>query len=349
MSKIHVFTHSADLDGNCSGAIVKYKFPEAIVHGINYGDKFPWSEIGPDDLVYMTDFCLQPFSDMIKLASLHGLIWIDHHKSAHDEYKANAEAFREVDMVVDESKAACELTWEYLFPDKPVPLAVKLLSLYDSWTYAGHELEPMVLPFQMRMRMERLDPQDHDAITQWKYILSGYPGWYSDKFKGGFYDCRIDEGTLLLHYDEEQKRRYVQTYGFETEMPWCIEDWQAKQQYGTFAHKPAGAIAVNLGHTNSKVFDSVWRKECPTCSGEGNFSRHIKLPNGEICFACGGAGYIEPYDLMITFCRRSDCKWNVSLYSTKSDIDCGSIAKSLGGRGHVGAGGFTCMELPFEY
>ena len=37
----------------------------------------------------------------------------------------------------------------------------------------------------------------------------------------------------------------------------------------------------------------------------------------------------------------------VSLYSTREDVDCGAIAKSLGGGGHKGAAGFICDELPW--
>ena len=38
------FYHSADLDGHCSGAIVKMVYPECELIGINYGDKFPDSQ-----------------------------------------------------------------------------------------------------------------------------------------------------------------------------------------------------------------------------------------------------------------------------------------------------------------
>ena len=41
-------------------------------------------------------------------------------------------------------------------------------------------------------------------------------------------------------------------------------------------------------------------------------------------------------------------KWKVSLYSTKPEIDCGAIAKTYGGGGHVGAAGFVCNRLPWE-
>lgn len=355
---IHCFYHSADLDGHCSGAIVKYRFPDAVMHPINYGDGFPWDEIKENDEVYMVDFCLQPFNQMIKLGENHKnmITWIDHHSSSLGEYRRY---FSESSPAIyfvgprEITKAACELTWEYLFPDKPVPLAVKLLSLYDSWTFQGHELEDMVLPFQMRMRMEDLDPKDwHVSISDNAYQCEVQRKWtglfYGTKQRMGAFertiDELIDEGRLLLRYDQAQKDKYAKTYAFETVLsfPYGLNapggyDWQAPE------HDDFKAIAVNLGHTNSKVFDSVWRRECPNCEG-GKL-----LAPAPGCSECNGTGYLEPYDLMITFVRRTDKLWNVSLYSTKEDVDCGAIAKAFGGGGHKGAAGFQCKDLPFEY
>ena len=345
---IHCFYHSADLDGHCSGAIVKYKFPDAIMHPINYGQEFPWDEITSKDRVFMVDFCLQPEILMKNLVEHAGEVnWIDHHKSAIEAVPDSV--IKYMLRSLDISKAACELTWEYLFPDKPVPLAVKLLSLYDSWTYRGHELEPMVLPFQMRMWIADFDPQHwKENSSIWKQLLNVEqykPTWpsYSVIIEDYIYD-----GKLLLRYDEEQKRKYVQTYGFDTVL--AVRYNPENLPLDIKWHK---AIAVNLGHTNSKVFDSVWRKECPYCKGKGQVPDKgyaSAYSEGEHeCSPCKGFGYIEPYDLMITFCRRSDRKWNVSLYSTKPEVDCGSIAKSFGGGGHKGASGFQCEDLPFEY
>jgi len=303
------FYHSQDLDGHCSGAIVKYRFPEAIMHPINYGDEFPWYEIKPEDEVYMVDFCLQPFNGMIRLGKSCNLVWIDHHATSIEEVFA-CPAIIEAKHTLNPKKAACELTWEYLFPDKPVPLAVKLLSLYDSWTYQGHELEDMVLPFQMRLRMEELDPKDWGD-----YEEEGDPAYWwiqrllrSDNAGTFWLKPLIEEGRLLLRYDEANKAKYARTYAFETTLH-------------LFSHqviRPRAfkAIAVNLGHTNSKVFDSVYDP--------------------------------AKHELMIPFVRRVDKLWNVSLYSTKPEIDCGEIAKSFGGGGHKGAAGFQGKELPFE-
>ncbi len=69
-------------------------------------------------------------------------------------------------------------------------------------TYQGHELEDMVLPFQMRMRMEDLDPKEWERCKiKWSVLFA------SDK--NPLYNVpnlwvlkKIDEGRLLLRYDE---------------------------------------------------------------------------------------------------------------------------------------------------
>ena len=76
------FYHSADLDGHCSGAIIKRKYPECEMIGINYGQDFPWRSIEAKDQVFMVDFSLQPFTDMIRLQGMCNLTWVDHHQTA---------------------------------------------------------------------------------------------------------------------------------------------------------------------------------------------------------------------------------------------------------------------------
>src|SRR5574343_711335 len=112
----HCFYHSADLDGHCSGAIVKHFVPEAIMHPINYGDEFPWDKIEPDDTVYMVDFCLQPFEEMESLIVALGkrFIWIDHHATAIRQFVVRKPIHGSKCLARYEvGKAGCELTWEW--------------------------------------------------------------------------------------------------------------------------------------------------------------------------------------------------------------------------------------------
>lgn len=53
------------------------------------------------------------------------------------------------------------------------------------------------------------------------------------------------------------------------------------------------------------------------------------------------------HDLMLSYSYSgSSSRWLISLYSTKSDIDCSEIAVNFGGGGHKGAAGFSSVNFP---
>jgi oligoribonuclease NrnB/cAMP/cGMP phosphodiesterase (DHH superfamily) len=55
------------------------------------------------------------------------------------------------------------------------------------------------------------------------------------------------------------------------------------------------------------------------------------------------------YDAMMVFAWAPKIrKWRVSMYTDKEGIDVSTIAKKMGGGGHIGAAGFECKELPFK-
>ena len=107
------FYHSADLDGHCSGALIKMAYPDCDLIGINYGDEFPWLAVNSQDQVFMVDFALQPFELMQVLAQRCDLTWIDHHKSAIEEAR-DLPFFKFERHRLEIGKGACQLVWEYL-------------------------------------------------------------------------------------------------------------------------------------------------------------------------------------------------------------------------------------------
>jgi oligoribonuclease NrnB/cAMP/cGMP phosphodiesterase (DHH superfamily) len=278
------FYHSADLDGHCSGAIIKLKYPECEMLGINYGDNFPWQNIVAGENVFMVDFGLQPFSDMERLNKICKLHWIDHHKTALDEtYKKGFTASG--GQLLETGKAGCELTWEYIHREfVRVPLAVTLLGRYDVWDHSDN----YVLPFQYGMR--QLKDTRPDNTEMWEKLFNN-----ETRVR-----ALVDQGQLILDYETAQNEKFCRAYSFETEF------------------NGMKVICANRGFCNSKLFDSVYDP--------------------------------KKHHMMVTFIRMKLPKrqWTVSMYSTRDDVDCGSIAKSFGGGGHRGAAGFQCEELPFS-
>jgi oligoribonuclease NrnB/cAMP/cGMP phosphodiesterase (DHH superfamily) len=225
------FYHSADLDGHCSGAIVKFIYPECDMLGINYGQDFPWSEIGENEIVYMVDFSLQPFSDMEKLNQLCHLIWIDHHKTAIQDAIDSGTVFYGIQR---DGIGACALVWEFLCDGEDTPNAVQLLAEYDVWDHSRTE----TLPFQYGMRFEEnTTPENQDL---WRPL-------FRDVFVGDI----INTGETILKYEDRQNEKFCKAYSFETIMP----AYPPSQDEIPPGYK---AIACNRGFTNSKLFESVY-------------------------------------------------------------------------------------------
>jgi len=152
------------------------------------------------------------------------LIWIDHHKSAIEEHNEWLKAGNDVILGIQRSgTGACQLVWEYLFPDKTVPTFIKLLAEYDVWDHS----DPRTLCFQYGMRQFKdTSPENQDL-------------WHS------LFDVeevqRITEiGGVIIEYQNAENEKYIQACGFETVLDGLK------------------CIAVNKLLTNSMLFTSVW-------------------------------------------------------------------------------------------
>ena len=172
--KIACVHHSIDLDGWMSAAIVKHWFvntyckpdPEdgspvsngesLCMIGFNYGQEIP--DLTGFDKVIMCDISF-PHSEMMKLFKQldTNFIWIDHHISA---IKENGEidewSLEDISTLFNGLRrtdfAACELTWQFLFPTDTMPELVRLLGRYDCFGHKGTDEEQDVLEFQYGAR-----------------------------------------------------------------------------------------------------------------------------------------------------------------------------------------------------
>jgi len=217
------FYHSADLDGRCSGAIVKIHNPECEMVGINYGQRFPWEQIEQNEVVWLVDYCLQPFSDMQRLSNLATLNWVDHHKTsleAAEEAGFTASGFQ----VLEIGKAGCELTWGVCGKTE-MPRAVFWLGRYDVWDHDNH---PGALDFQYGMRSKDACPNNTEF---WKALFCSP------------LDDEIELGRHLLAYEERNNQIYIKSCAFETKLDGLR------------------CIAVNKGLTNSLLFKSAYDPE----------------------------------------------------------------------------------------
>jgi oligoribonuclease NrnB/cAMP/cGMP phosphodiesterase (DHH superfamily) len=214
-----IIFHNSDLDGMCSAAIVKLKYPDAELIPMNYGWDFPWGNIDdPAETVFMVDFSLDS-NRMDALNKMCNLVWVDHHQTSLNDCK---------DLTINGLRrigtGACQLVWEYLYPNNKVPVAVKLLAQYDIWDHSN----PDVLPFQYGIRLQDTHPDGYI----WRDVLKSV----TPKF---LIMRLINDGKTVLKYVEQSNKIYCSSYMFETELD---------------GNKCA---AINVGLSNSKFFDSI--------------------------------------------------------------------------------------------
>jgi len=235
------FYHKADLDGVCSGAIVKHFVPDCELYGIDYGQEFPWGVAEPwpeenltqeefeakgfrHDLVkrtvYMVDFSLPP-EDMKRLAGCSDLCWIDHHKTAIEALGNALPGMR------DARYAACELAWAWFSNPEgssvtSLPEAVRLLGAYDSWRQDDPEWDERILPFQYAIRAE--DGAYDPASELWPFLfgVNGYSLSMEAYDERPWKDHAIVRGAAILRYQAEVNRRACEAGAHE--FVWTMPD-----------------------------------------------------------------------------------------------------------------------------
>lgn len=310
--RIVCFFHRTDLDGHASGALVKIKYPDAIMIGIDYADNETVDRLlnKHDFLVgatiYMVDFSLS-LDEMKKLSAIaKKLIWMDHHQSAIKQiipYNIKL-PIENMETHTSFTDAGCEIVWKALFANQPgfgseLPAFILRLGRYDVWEH-GH---PDTLAFQYGMLAEETNPQE---IPWVKFNESGelniwqqlYIDFISSIDHDKIYQTLVSNGRGIMKFVQHEHKEYVNQYAFDCQF------------------KGIPAIAVNRLRVNSSVFNSIWNP--------------------------------DKYKFMIAF-GWTGTTWRFSLYTTHDDIDMSDIAKQISpnGGGHRKAAGFSSEVYPF--
>ena len=227
--------HGVDLDGFCSGAIYsKYVRENLLPYELipaNYGWKLPWEKF-EDANVTMVDFSL-PMIELQKLLDIAKTVtWIDHHKSAIEEFnRTDFVDSEKLHTVLSVDFAGCELIWNYLFPEESIPHTVHLLGRYDVWKHEN----PDVLPFQYGMRLFDLKPDVGKDAWLWDTLLYG-----PNSVENAKVESIIETGRAILQYQTKEDETGAKSSCFE--LAWNGLRW----------------LCSNRGGRGSKFFDSLW-------------------------------------------------------------------------------------------
>jgi len=216
--------HSRDLDGFISGAIMLRKYPDIKLIGWDYGNDLP--KIPENEEIIMADISF-PMDEMKKIAKKSkSFLWIDHHISAIKDFENNK--FSGIKTVLNDKLAACELTWETLFPKIDIPVSVKLAGIFDTWRNGDKkQWEKAVLPFQYGLRMHCNSPESFDTRL-------------FDTSSTKLIKKIIKEGAIILKAKKQENNYICKNSSFETEI------------------KGFKAICLNTQTANSMMFDGVY-------------------------------------------------------------------------------------------
>ena len=214
--------HIADHDGKGSAAIVRSVYPNIEFLGLNHDMEVPYEEINKHDKIIVCDYCL-PMEYMFELNSQKDLTWIDHHLSAINAYEEKREqGYPEIKGLRRDGTAALVLTWEYFYPDKEVPLGIKLLGLSDVYDLS----DPRVRPFEYAMQAEGVN-RPTDEI--WKTLIDNTMN----------IDEMVAKGEAILSYIKVRNYRLVRGISFTSE------------------YKGHRCICANMPQGKSEFFDSL--------------------------------------------------------------------------------------------
>ncbi|MDY4885505.1 MAG: DHHA1 domain-containing protein [Alphaproteobacteria bacterium] len=193
--------HIADHDGKGSAAIVKSVYPETELMGLNHDMEIPYGEINKHDKIIVCDFSL-PLDFMFQLSQTRDFTWIDHHVSVIDKYeKIIAEGNRKpIKGIRRVGTAALMLTWEYFYPDRPLPLGIKLLGLNDVFDLR----DKRVRPFEYAMQALGVN-RPTDKI--WSELINDTLDVSE----------MVEKGKAILLYIRNRNYRLVRSEAFESE------------------------------------------------------------------------------------------------------------------------------------
>ena len=238
-----IFYHT-DHDGEASGAIaynwantVATPYQACVLYPITYGKPFPFDQIHEGDSVYILDYSIPP-ADMKKLLAITpNVVWIDHHKTAIEEYSYHPE-IGEIAGIRDTDEAGCVLTWAFFNGRGVIPLPIVLIGDRDVWRFAyGDDTRN----FCMGLHMYNTEPSD----KMW-------PRLFGEAGKSMVYEMQ-KEGKIATQYRDSWAKSYSKSWGYDATI----------DGFGDVK-----CFVMNLGRCGSEFFgDRI--KEYDVCASVG--------------------------------------------------------------------------------
>lgn len=224
-----IIHHNKDMDGYCSGAICKLKYPNVKLIGWDYKDDILDFEQFRGEEIVMIDISF-PLPKMQELGSISNLTVIDHHVSLFKEINEfpYPTTFK---YIYEAGVAACEIGWKYLFPNEEIPYAITLIGRYDTWRQNEGDWKNETLPFKYFMY-----GQCNSADTFPNEFLFYQPNVTKD--------IPIKIGKSIMKYQDMMDESATRAFSFP------------KEVYGGLR-----ALVLNIPYFNSESLKTKYNKE----------------------------------------------------------------------------------------
>ena len=163
--------------------------------------EIPYDEISKHDKIVVCDISL-PVDFMFKLSQEKDFVWIDHHISVIEQYesKLQSEGLEPIKGIRRVGTAAMILTWEYFYPNKELPLGIKLLGLNDIFDLR----DKRVRAFEYAMQAIGVN-RPTDKV--WKELIEDTMD----------IDSMVEKGKAILSYIRNRNFRLVRAEAFVSE------------------------------------------------------------------------------------------------------------------------------------
>ncbi len=170
--------HDDCFDGTGAAWAVLQRYPLAQCIAVGYNKPVPLDQFPAGARVFVVDFCY-PFEELLALSSYcHELVILDHHVGMCETIERYNEAMDACGWsdshraYFDNHKSGALMTWEFMFPELPVPRIIRHISDRDLWLF---ELE------ETKTVMEGLGAYPLD-LKLWNRLMGWTPQYSEEDF-----------------------------------------------------------------------------------------------------------------------------------------------------------------------
>jgi len=198
-----------DLDGKAAAAVVaRYtcNYDPAAYFKVNYAHPLPLGRVLHGERVYFVDYSFTKHTVDALATLLHRgchVIWIDHHTSSINLQEDPGYTWlKSIDGIRSDEASGAALTYMFLFNCSwdAIPYFLKLVSDYDTWTYA---YDPDTTCFKLGIEVF-----DYDPLSDVWHTL------FSDPTGSAF----IDRGQPIKYYIDRDYAQYRDSFAYDIEL-----------------------------------------------------------------------------------------------------------------------------------